>query len=94
MAKLISALVLVLVLAVPYPAAAACAWLLWYFEAPFGWSLLLATATKPECDQRAHELLAQVRPSPASLRTPGPPLLNYQCFPETVDPRGAKGSGR
>lgn len=94
MAKLISALILTLVLVVPYLAEAACAWVLWYFEAPFGWSSLLATVTKSECDQRAQEMLAQVRMSPALLRTPGPPLLNYQCFPETVDPRGAKGSGR
>ena len=71
-------------------ASAECAWVLWYFEAPFGWSSMLATVTKSECDQRAQEMLAQVRTAPASLRMPQHPLLNYQCFPDTVDPRGPK----
>lgn len=87
----VTIVVMAALLVLPVTSWAACAWVLWYFEAPFGWSSLLATVTKLECDQKAHEMFAQVRVASALLTAPERPLLSYQCFPDTVDPRGQKG---
>lgn len=79
-------------LASPQLASAACAWVLWYYEAPFGWSPMLATVAKTECDQSAQAMFERAGPGQEPLRS-AHRLTNYQCFPETVDPRGPRRGG-
>jgi hypothetical protein len=58
------------------------------------WTLTEYTyETKRECDERAHKetrgWVALMQTAPNAVMTG-----SYVCYPDTVDPRGPKGSGR
>src|SRR5438132_426271 len=88
--------------------AAECAWVLWQKAIPVNASLTpigdpffyepKAFATKTECDRELRFLAEADRYLMQSLierGLPAPnPQLQFNCLPDTVDPRGAKAGGR
>jgi len=89
-------------------AAAECAWVLWQKAIPVNASLTpigdpffyepKAFATKTECDRELRFLAEADRYLMRSLvergLPPPNPQLQFNCLPDTVDPREPKGGGR
>ena len=86
-------LVLVLVL-LPSQALAECAWVLYQsvyktkdapeVELVEGPKMMSAYATRDECEKAALEWFRKINQDPKSL------IVTFECFPDTIDPRGKK----
>jgi hypothetical protein len=104
----IGALITVLVLAAP-SAEAACAWVLWVQAAPqdrsgaivgawTSWVVHGATTSADGCDslypndREANKWALEA--TGIRLAADQNARLAWQCLPDTIDPRGAKGVGR
>ncbi len=91
------------VLAVAASAHAECAWVLWDQEWTNSedasmlsrmmgtnkskWALAATFQTKPECERAVRERVNR----PWNRSKPGGPQIAFHCYPDTIDPRGAKG---
>lgn len=88
--KTLFVLALLLLVFGPGAASAECAWVLWEGRSPqigrTTWTVWLAFQTQAQCEAHRQVILK----NPMTGMTPA--LLN--CLPDTVDPRGPKGSGR
>ncbi len=104
MAKIIIVALALGLLLPAHIAEAACAWVLW-MESPVHskqWSLRYpydrpAFETKKECDEaaeRADAIQTSAAADAANRGTPLEPRSWYVCLPDTIDPRGPKGSGQ
>ena len=75
--------------------AAACAWVLWDIQVPpNGQTIFTADSsheTKTACDQLAVDKASRPWNKPGPLQKD---FVRFVCFPDTVDPRGPKASGR
>lgn len=90
-----------LLLTLPATAHAECAWVLWGEDKDMlssVWSVRSAWPTRQQCET---ERIATYRSLNVSAPGPGidvqqdtrstPVFLRFECLPDTVDPRGAKG---
>jgi hypothetical protein len=82
-------------------AAAECAWVLWA-QGQDGRIGLTGQAyeTKFACDQAQEMMSKKLKDDEDNIyylgasRTPGSRIVSIYCLPDTVDPRGVKGTGR
>jgi hypothetical protein len=72
---------------------AGCAWVLWRVDHDVQRTLHVAFdayETKQQCDVERQQLAEKA----ADVINRGGPFFGFICLPDTVDPRGPKGSGR
>jgi hypothetical protein len=89
---MLAALLAVLTLA-SSSARAGCAWVLWRVDHDVQRTLHVAfdaSETKQQCDVERQQLAEKA----ADVINRGGPFFGFICLPDTVDPRGPKGSGR
>jgi len=101
----VTRLAALLVLLTPSSAWAECAWVLWEHvmtsnpSAPAAgeWIPSAAHKTQIQCEPHAEYMTQKMREKMGDRHTDKlghEYLVEYVCLPDTVDPRGAKGSGR
>lgn len=108
--KLIGALIVAVVLVVPSPVWAQCAWVLWTYDggspsafATGTWRRKAPFETYQQCreDIKRHREQAMIKEgpnAPARLHWNREAWridrIDYECWPDTIDPRGPKEGGR
>jgi hypothetical protein len=96
---------LLAVLALASSAWAECAWVLWESVSNAAWEPKEALDTRAACDAAAKKIITSLATNyPGSTAVgftsitvqtdKGPMYVSMRCLPDTVDPRGAKASGR
>jgi hypothetical protein len=104
---MIAAIIAVLLLVFASSASAECAWVLWSqtlsVNKGMTWALQRAYAESNQCSavaQSMAEEFAKTEKGTVTQLPTGPEVVviggtvRYTCLPDTVDPRGPKGSGR
>jgi hypothetical protein len=71
-------------------ASAECAWVLWIQEVGSPWETVEAFEKKAACNARLSKAEGTASWFAGKAKKP-PPLVYFQCLPDTVDPRGPKG---
>lgn len=91
LARRASLVVVLLLLASVGTASAECAWVLWAYahggHGPTAWEPLLSKDTRGDCE--ASQAMLEMMAKELGRLSP-----KMSCFPDTIDPRGPKGSGR